>query len=242
MNLAPLPPPPPAEVRLAPIAAQADRLVASGKGEAAIHLLLPYSKEPALGVRLGRAYLLLRRYEEATSVIEVLLPKHRDLSSAYFGLAWSALGRDLYGMAYLPLEEGLRYAPGFEAGWSALGRSYYFLKRYSRAVWACDQAIARAPRDGDAWLYKGLSLAMGARPTQALPTLQRACDLLPKDPLPRRMAGRVLLRAGRAAEAEAQLKAGLALAPHDPALKALLQDAYKAQGKRFEALRDAWGH
>lgn len=186
--------------------------------------------------RRGLAMLGAGRWAEASAALEQAVKGERRWPDAYVGLAWSYLRRGQPGMAYIPLEEGLRLAPTFGPGWRELTRCYYLQRRYARAEAAAVKATALMPRDGEAWLLRGLAESKGARPASALPSLLHASALAPRDPLPFRVRGEVLLGAGEPARAEPALKTALRLAPGDVVAKRLLGGALQAQGRHGEAL------
>ncbi|MDB5096901.1 MAG: Tetratricopeptide 1 repeat-containing protein [Cyanobacteria bacterium RYN_339] len=231
-----LPPPPspaPAQVALAA------RVDAAGPAEA-LRLIDPHTDDPALGARRGRALLQLGRHDEAADTYWRVLKAHRDVADPYLGLAWTYLDQGQFGMAHQPLEQGLAIAPGYEPGWRELGRSYYWLKRYGKAVDALDHALKLDRKDPQAWLYKGLSLGMDHHLSQAVTALTEAAALDPAGALPRRMRGRYLLELKHPAEAEVALKAAYKLDPTDEETRQLLLKALWAQGKQWEALGLWW--
>lgn len=186
--------------------------------------------------RRGLKALAGGRWGEASAALEQAVKAERRWPDAYVGLAYSYLKRGQPGMAYLPLEEGMRLAPSYAAGWRELARCYYLQRRYERAARAAVKATALAPADPEAWLLRGLVESKGLAPAAALPSLLRASALAPRDPLPFRVRGEVLLGAGKPAEAEPALKTALRLAPADPVAKRLLGGALTAQGRHGEAI------
>ncbi len=186
--------------------------------------------------RRGLAMLATGRWAEASASLEQAVKGERRWPDAYVGLAFAYLKRSQPGMAYIPLEEGLRLAPAYGPGWRELARCYYLQRRYERATVAARKATALAPHDGEAWLFRGLAESKGAAPLGAIASLLRASALAPRDPLPFRVRGEVLLGAGRPAQAEPALKTALRLAPGDAVAKRLLGGALQAQGRHGEAL------
>lgn len=196
----------------------------------------PPSRTAEAARRRGVAMLAAGRWAEASAAFEQAVMGERRWPDAYVGLAWSYLRRGQPGMAYIPLEEGVRLAPSYGPGWRELARCYYLLRRYERATAAAKKATALMPRDGEAWLFRGLAESKGPAPIGALSSLQRASALAPGDPLPFRVRGEVLLGAGQPAQAEPALKTALRLAPGDKVARRLLGGALKAQGRHGEAL------
>ena len=199
-------------------------------------VVVPASAQAEAQRRRGLAMLAAGRWADASDAFERAVKAERRWPDAYVGLAWSYLRRGQPGMAYLPLEEGLRLAPGYAAGWRELSRCYYLPRRYGRASVAAERATGLAPADGEAWLLRGLAASKGPRPLGALPALGRASALAPTASLPFRVRGEVLLGAGRPAEAEPALKTALRLAPRDGVAKRLLASTLRAQGRGGEAL------
>lgn len=240
MALDALPPPPAPPAAVATLAARVDRALAAGSPAQVLAAVPGTATDPVLGGRRARALLALGRHDEAAGTYWKILKTHPGDADAYLGLAWTYLDEGQFGMAHQPLEEGLRLMPSFEPGWRELGRSFYWLKRYDKAVAASDHALSLAPLDPEAWLYKGLALGLGGHAEQALPVLTQASALAPLNPLPRRVRGRLLLDLGRPAQAEVALSAALRVAPGDKPSKQLLIKALEAQGKHWQAFTLWW--
>lgn len=184
----------------------------------------------------GLAALTAGRWTDASRELEVAVKDGRRWPDAYVALAWSYMRRGQPGMAFIPLQEGLKLAPGYQPGWRELSRCFYLSRRYDRAAAAGARATALGPTDPEAWLLRGLAESRGARPASALTSLARASQLAPYDGLAFRVRGEVLLGMSRPALAEPALKTALRLDPADEAAKRLLVDALRAQGKGGEAL------
>jgi tetratricopeptide (TPR) repeat protein len=56
------------------------------------------------------------------------------------------------------------------------------LERLDEALALFDQAIAAQPNNVNAWSWKGVTLDTMGKPDQALPCLEKACELIPADP------------------------------------------------------------
>jgi tetratricopeptide (TPR) repeat protein len=54
--------------------------------------------------------------------------------------------------------------------------------RLTEALALFDQAIALQPNNVNAWSWKGVTLDTMGRPADALPCLEKACQLIPADP------------------------------------------------------------
>lgn len=184
----------------------------------------------------GLAALTAGRWAEASRELEGAVRDGARGADTYVGLAWSYLRRGQPGMAYLPLQAGLKLAPGYQPGWRELSRCFYLNRRYDRAAAAGERATALGPADAEAWLLRGLAESRGQRPAAAIPSLVEASRLAPADGLPFRIRGEVLLGLKQPAKAEPALKTALRLDPADAAARRLLGDALRAQGKGGEAL------
>ena len=134
------------------------------------------------------------------------------------GIAQTAAG-DSSGVTRSQL---LELVPLLQAG------RYQELERRARALTALD------PASGGAWKALGVSLALQQK--EALPSLQRAAELLPEDAEAHANLGAALLGAGRNDEAIASLRRALEIRPEDADAHSNLGNALRAAGQIEAAL------
>ncbi|RJF87015.1 hypothetical protein D3874_08270 [Oleomonas cavernae] len=107
--------------------------------------------------------------------------------------------------------------------------------RRDEAAMACRDALSRDGRLAAGYELLGDIARAQGQPDDALGHYLRVIDLVPKAPRPWLLAARVSRFLGRPAQAAVQVRAGLAVAPDDPALHAELATILLEAGRLAEA-------
>ena len=147
----------------------------------------------------------LRRRHSASSVAPLLAQ------------AQDALDRKDYAAAAPLLEKVVAAKPTDALPHFDLGVAYSQLKRNPEAIAEFRQAISLDPNYAPAHLNLGL-LLLDSDPAAAAASFERAAQLMPGQVRPVYLAAEALERAGKRAEAIAQYRAAVALAPKDDAI------------------------
>ncbi|HEV7268206.1 MAG TPA: tetratricopeptide repeat protein [Falsiroseomonas sp.] len=201
-------------------------LSAVGRHAEAVDTLLPaqarrpkeFALANALGVMLKRA----GRIEDAVPVLEAAKRLDRRSVSPWQNLGNVQELRGDFAAAAAAFTGALKLDPRSAELWRLLGRMQRALDDADAALVSFEKASALDPRNRDvAGLLVGLLLDRGET-ARALAVVARLRAALPEDPMPEVMEGRILLRLGRIAEAEARLEAVVARIPGERSANLLL--------------------
>ena len=217
--------------------------IAGNDSTAAIRSLRRNGSSPkALGVAyyLARQHLLFRQQME-----KAIAADPSDFGPYYY------LGRHFDSDLDNPEEaarwftQSLEHNPGYLRARSYLASCFERLGRRSEAE-AAYQASASVAES-----QLGLArLRLGEAPSSALPFVQKALALAPRDPKAWKLAARLHTALNQRADAVAALESAAALAPHDASTHYLLYRACQASGDsrkasaalaEFERLRTIYG-
>lgn len=199
--------------------------------------------EPIVWQRLGEVRLKNNQTDGAATAFATVLRLRPNDVHALFGLARCDLQAGRLTAARSRLQEAVAANPDFPGAqsllatvWERLGNTAAAQAarlrvrgdgRYTEAPdpWAVD--LAAFGHDPYALLVAASALSSDARPREALPLLERALTLNPRDARLHRQLGNTLARIGDLPAAQAPLEHALALAPADEKIRTDLLNLLK---------------
>lgn len=214
------------------------RLLAdSGRLDEAVPFLQRATKlEPAAlatWLKLGEALAKTNQPAPAANAFRAALAIEPNNPWARLGLARLEIADGRWTAARLLLEDTVRDTPDFSAAHSLLATAYERSGRNEEAERSRTRATAlgRFAEPPDPWfdpLWKtctdpyrlrvtAATYTATGRPAEALPVLERAREINPKDARTQRELGRLLLKLGRPADARVALDEATQLEPAEPA-------------------------
>ncbi len=192
--------------------------------------------QPAAYINLSNALLSLHRHEEAAAECRAAIRLRPDFAEAH-----GTLGMALHEQGRLPealdsLRTAVSLNPDYAIAHNNLGNVLRELERIEEAV-ACYQEAVRLNADfAEAHANLG-SLLISAAPDQAMLHLEAATRLQPGNATTHYELGRLFARAGRQADAAAQLRRAIENRPGYVEASIELGNAYLRQTMPEEALK-----
>lgn len=188
---------------------------------------------------VGLNYILLNDYMDA----DKWLSKSVQMDSRNWE-SWYYLGRTKYNEnrfeeAVNAFRQALKLSPENVKAEDNLGLSYEGLGRREEAEKAYRDAIRwqsqLLQQNPGPYLDLGILLVEQNRPQDAIPYLQQAVQISPKDPKAHERLGRAYERLDRLSEAQAELEKAVEASPNDGALHYVLGQIYRRQGIKDKA-------
>ena len=197
-------------------------------------------------------YVLLGSYADASKWLEHSLEADPSDAEAWYFLGRAKYNENRFEEATRAFEHCLALEPRNVKAQSNLGLSYAGLNRISEAHAAFLKAIewqADALRkDPEAFIGLGDLLIQQNRAAEAVPYLQQAVEIAPRESRAREKLGSAYLNLNQLGAAQNQLESAISLDPRNPALHYLLGSVYRKQGdpekakaefERFQNLKQA---
>jgi tetratricopeptide (TPR) repeat protein len=155
--------------------------------------------------------------------------------------AWYHLGRTKYNLNRFEegvhaFKECLKLDPGNIKAEDNLGLCYEGLSKTDDAIAAYRQAIAWQEQSSHAEPFAGPKLDLGSllldqnQPQQALPYLQQAAEISPRESRIHEKLGKTYTDLNQLAEAQQEFEKAVALSPENPRLHFMLGQIYRKQG------------
>ncbi len=192
---------------------------------------------------VGCDYVLLKDYEDADKwLTQSVAEDPSNLSALYY------LGRTKYNenrfeeavstfLRCLHLDPmNVKYADNLGLSYQGLGRNEEAEAMYRSAI---DWDRVSLVHNFGPYLDLGVLLVDTGRPIDALPLLQRAVQLSPKDLRVRTQLGKAYLHAGQLEKAQAQLEAAVQLEPRNAPTHFMLAQIYRKRGMLEKARRES---
>jgi tetratricopeptide (TPR) repeat protein len=236
--------------------ALAEIAMKSGDHAAAISILQSAlnSKPPApqaelLEIARAGTYAEIGDREKALDILKTLVRDRPDSANAHFSLGELYARLDQQNTASDALseyEQALRLDPGMEKARLASGTALISLKRYSEAVAALQQYVARLPKDDLGFFQLGLAYEGQNDLKEAARVLQHAAELNRKRPETLYALAHVLTEQGRSSDAISTLQAAAKLDPERAEThqqlallldKAARKELATAERARYETLK-----
>jgi tetratricopeptide (TPR) repeat protein len=158
--------------------------------------------------------------------------------------AWYYLGRTKYNEnrfeeAIKAFQRSLELRPRSAAAGDGLGLSYSGLNRTAEAITSLQNAITwqenAAVKSPEPFVDLGDLLNQQGRFEEALPVLQQAVAIAPRNIRAHEILGKTLLNLNRLADAQRELEAAISIDPDQAALHYLLGQIYRKQGQLEKA-------
>jgi len=194
-------------------------------------------RDPAVLYSLGRAYLRLRR-PGFRATLERLAAFPDGLPALHLLQGQAFLGDQEYEQAVEELQAAAKLNPELPRLQYSLALSYLKLGRHKEAISAFEGELRRQPQDFTTLYYLAyLQEAEGHLPA-AQQYLNHALKLDAESAEANALAGKMLFKQGKAAEAVKPLETAVAKKPTDPDPRYLLARVYQQLGRREEAARE----
>jgi Flp pilus assembly protein TadD len=187
-------------------------------------------------------YILLGAYGDADKwLTRVVQLTPTDADSWYF-LGRTKYNENRFSEAIAAFETSLRLEPESVRAENNLGLAYEGLNHNAEAENAFRSAIkwqaVQAKQSEQPYLNLGMLLVHEGHPTAALPDLETAAALAPRNPKVQEQLGRAYQQAGQPKQAQLALQRAVALAPEVAQLHFQLGIVYRQEGKRDEAKQE----
>jgi tetratricopeptide (TPR) repeat protein len=183
-------------------------------------------------------YVLLADYADAEKwFTEVTLQKPDD-AEAWYLLGRAQYNEDHFTTAIASFERALTLRPQFIEAENNMGLAWQGLNDPQRAMTAFETAVGwqqDRPADAQPYLNLGTVLDDQSQADKALPYLQEAARLAPKNPKIHEELGRAYDARHELAEAQRELEEAAALAPNASGLHFKLGQIYRREGLRDRA-------
>jgi predicted Zn-dependent protease len=203
-------------------------------------------------LKLAESLLKANRLEEARKAYEMVVGESPGEIYAELGLAQVNIRQGRWGEAREDLESSVKTDPLFSAGWALLATVADRLGDAGEARQAREKStlLGRFRDVPDPWtdelvdfcyeVYRlevtASTFAAAGENDRAVPILQRAIRLAPKDSRPRRQLGKIYQALHQNELAEEALQEAIALQPDDARAYIDLVNVERAQGKAAKAL------
>ena len=130
---------------------------------------------PAM-MAMAKAYYYLRKYELATSIIEIALKINPSIPEAYVLRGYLALNQDNRIGATAEFKKATELKADYGNAWNNLAAMYLYAKNYDAAVEAAEKATELLPRFDKAFLNLGSAYRGKARYADAERAYRKALD------------------------------------------------------------------
>jgi tetratricopeptide (TPR) repeat protein len=190
---------------------------------------------------VGQDYVLLDDYPDADKWISRSIEMDRADPEGWYSLGRLRYTQQRFADAADSFKRALVLAPGSVKAENNMGLAYEGLNRTDDAVTAYRQAIAwqnaGPPEKASEQPLVNLAIVLVHRAelAEALPLLQRAVAIAPRDPRIHEQLGQVYMQQGNYLEAQKSLEAATRLDPEKSNLHFLLGQAYRHLGRQQEA-------
>lgn len=183
-------------------------------------------------------YVLLADYADAEKWFAEVTRQKPDDAMSWYLLGRAQYNEDHFTTAIASLERALALRPQYIEAENNLGLAYQGLNDPAHAMAAYRTAIAWQqdhPADAQPYLNLGSVLTDQNQPEQALPFLQTAVRLAPKNPKVHEELGRAYDAGNELPQAQHELEQAAALAPNASGLHFKLGQIYRREGMRARA-------
>jgi tetratricopeptide (TPR) repeat protein len=188
---------------------------------------------------LGRRWLQLGNLNAAHTAFERAAHHASDDEPAWLGYAATTAGQTAAQDAADILTGYLKLHPESAQAHLALGQAYRRGMAHAAAYREAILAARLVPGDAEAWKLVGSEAAAQGRLPEAIPALQKAVDLQPRDWHALVGLGEMLMQSRRREEGLARLRAASRIAPEEPQVWRPLIEYGDTDAER-EAARKAW--
>lgn len=199
--------------------------------------LRPPSSEDLKWVALD--YVLLNDYTDAQKWMYQSLQMNRNSADSWYDMGRIEYTQNLFKNAEVCFQHALAVSPRNVDAENNLGLTYEALFRWNDAIAAYRTAIAwqqgSAHPSAEPFLNLGSALLDQNHPEQALPMLQQAAALAPRDGRVLTQLARANFQLGHLADAESELTTALTISPKNAALHFQLGRVLSKEGKTDQA-------
>ena len=133
---------------------------------------------PAMLV-MAKAYYALKKYELATSIVELAKQLDPNNAEAYNILGFVALARNDNGTAAADFKKATELKPDYGNAWNSLAAQYLQQKNYDGALEAAEKATSLIPYFDKAWMNLGSAHRGKGNYPEAEKAYRRALELNP---------------------------------------------------------------
>jgi tetratricopeptide (TPR) repeat protein len=208
--------------------------------EAVAHLesaLAANPNDPAALYALGLAYLRLHR-SKFQETVERLARVPDGVALSHLLTGQSLLAASNHARAVEAFEEAARLKADLPRLHFSLGLAYLRQGQNGEAARAFERELQQLPRDFWTLYYLAYLHEAEGKLDLARQRLDIALKVEPQSAEANSLLGKILLKAGQAAEAVAPLEIAVAQKPDDSNIRFQLARAYQASGRRAEAARE----
>lgn len=237
------------------------KLLPARENQAEVHIMLAYAlfrdNQPAESLReytraaqlrrpsaedlkwVALDYVLLGDYDDAQKWMYQSLQMNRNSADGWYDMGRIEYTQNLFKNAETCFQRALALSPRNVDAENNLGLTYEALFRWNDAIAAYRTAIAwqqgSAYPSAEPYLNLGAALLNQNHPEQALPMLQQAAALAPRNPRVLTQLARANFQLGHLADAESELTTALTISPKDAALHFQLGRVLGKEGKTAQA-------
>jgi len=184
-------------------------------------------------------YVLLGDYNDAQKWMYESLRMNDSAADSWYDMGRIEYTQNLFKNAETCYQRALALSPRDVDAENNLGLTYEALFRWNDAVAAYRTAIAwqqgSAHPSAEPFLNLGAALLNQNHRAEALPLLQQAAAIAPRNPRVLRQLARANFQLGHLADAESELRTALAVTPNEAALHFQLGRVLSKEGKSEEA-------
>jgi tetratricopeptide (TPR) repeat protein len=196
-----------------------------------------YQRPQASDLKIVAAdYVVLGDFGDADKWLTTVTEETPDDAEAWYLLGRTKYNENRFEEAIQAFQRTLSLRPRDIKAQNNLGLSYQGLNRVGEAQQAFDAAISwqkdSPVKDAQPYMNMGSLLADQNQPSQALPWLQQAVALAPRNPKAHEELGRVYDLLKKPDQAQQELEQAIALAPEVAGLHYKLGQLYRRQGRQ----------
>ena len=184
-------------------------------------------------------YVLLGDYTSADKWLTLSLQWDPGDADGWYYLGRAKYNENRFEEAIQAFQKCLDLRPRFVLAADGLGLSYAGLNRTAEAISSFENAISwqegEAKKTPEPYIDLGDLLNQQARFDEALPALQKAVAVAPRNIRGHEVLGKTFLNLNRLADAQRELEAAISIDPDQPALHYLLGQIYRKQGQLQKA-------
>lgn len=184
---------------------------------------------------MSRAYLQLRKFDEAAAAAQRAVELRSKFPAAYNNLALALAAKGDYYAAIEHLITATTQNPDFYDAWNNLGVVYFNTGKYTEAIAAYKRSIEIFPGYASSRFNYGLVLLKLNQTADAIQQFAAALQCNPGLTVARLYLAQTYAQSSDWTSAERELKTGVQIEPKNPAFHAALVQLYSATGRTNEA-------